>query len=110
VRRRRRDQGDVDRRRAGHAGLDLMSNFADYDPADVPLSEPAVQVQVFRLSDGGELEELPNVQVLSVHEREGMSPPSAQCRYITDDKALVQGWPTEFEHIYALAYRSTAEA
>lgn len=44
---------------------------------------------------------LPNVQCDAINYMEGLEPPTAKFRYVLDDTAEVNRWPTQYEEIFA---------
>ena len=83
-----------------------MPGSFDFDPYAVPLGGQAVDVGVFRydpaLPSELRFEVLPNVRCERIRCRDGSHPPVAQFRYLLDDTAAAQGFPSQFEELWPL--------
>ena len=86
-----------------------MPGSFDYEPGSgsFSLASDAAQVGVFRYEPsegggfgGGSYEFLPNVVCESIQEREGSRPPVARFRYVLDDSAVANNFPTQFEQLW----------
>lgn len=72
-----------------------------FDPADVPLARPAIQVAAFRYYPGEGFEPLPMVRPIAVHTREGAETSYAEFEYVTQN-ARADVAPVYFESILPL--------
>lgn len=77
-----------------------MPGSATFDPFNLPLSRDSAVITVYHLSKEGKINNLvPNVVCEQIQYRSGQ-PGSARFRYITDDNAKGEGYPTRFDKIF----------
>jgi len=77
-----------------------MPGSATFDPYELPLSRDSAVITVYHLSKEGKINNLvPNVVCEQIQYRSGQ-PGSARFRYITDDNAKGEGYPTRFDKIF----------
>jgi hypothetical protein len=85
-----------------------MPGSIDYNPGPMTqLAVDATTIGVFLYDDsqenGSRYTLLPNIGCEQIQYKEGVDPPSARFRYLLDELAGANGWPSQFDQIWSLA-------